>query len=314
MPQFDKTQLWRRNINPHPGVSHVPDRRDRLPGGGVIAFLQVFEKNDTRQGRRDRRVVDLRLRDAENGFRLLHRVPLCFDQVGARAFEEEGVDFDFVAGTSVGSLVGALYAMGISAKRMIEIGSDLELQDIRDKTLLFSASNPAKIEAVVRSVIGDVCFSELKKPFTAVCVDLKTGAEVHLNQGSVARAVSASCCVPGIFKPVIWEPWHLADGGLKNTIPADVARMMGADKVVSVDINSKRGHGTDSLKMLDVLKATLRICTAANAKFGIKNSDIVIFPDTAAYKATSKDGYQEMIEAGYRAATEAMEDIKGLFE
>jgi NTE family protein len=237
-----------------------------------------------------------------------------FAHVGAlRAFEELGIDFDLVAGTSAGSLVGALYAFGLSADKMTEIGGALKLTDIRDHSFLFSPSNAANIEALMRDIIGDALFSDLKKPFAAVTVDLRSGTEVILSMGSVARAVSASCCVPGIFKPVIWDEFHLVDGGLKNVIPADVVRAMGADKVVSIDINSSRGEGTDSLRMLDIIKATLRIAVGANAKTGLQCSDIVISPDTRKYRATSKDGFEEMIEAGYNAAAEAAPRIMELF-
>ncbi|MDR1093056.1 MAG: patatin-like phospholipase family protein [Clostridiales bacterium] len=231
-----------------------------------------------------------------------------------KAFEENGVDFDVVAGTSVGSLIGALYAYGLPTEKIIEAGADLEIKDIRDHSFLLNPSNPANIEAVVRGLIGDVLFSDLKKPFSAVATDLKSGREIVLNMGGVARAVSASCCVPVVFKPVVWGDWHLVDGGLVNVLPADVARAMGADKVVAVDINSARGSGTDSVKLWDVVKASFRIAMGASSKFGMLRADLAILPDTKRFRSSKKEGYEEMIETGYQAALEVIPQVKALFE
>lgn len=238
-----------------------------------------------------------------------------FAHIGAlKAFSEAGLNFDMIAGTSAGSIVGALYSYGLPLPEIEAAGEGLKVEDVRDSTFIFSTSNPSNIEGIMRDFIGDAMFSDLKIPFVAVACDLVTGQEVHLDRGSVARAVSASCCVPGIFKPVIWDDKHLIDGGIKNVLPADVVREMGADFVVSVEVNSGRGIGTDSLKTMDVFKAAMRMSITGNGKTGIINSDIVLFPDTRKYKSTSKDGYREMIAEGYRAAKEAMPEILKLFD
>ena len=238
-----------------------------------------------------------------------------FTHIGAlRAFEEAGFKFDMIAGTSAGSIVGALYSYGVPLQSIEGAAEYLKVEDIRDSTFIFSTSNPSNIEAIMRNLIGDAMFSDLKIPFCAVTCDLVSGQEIRLDRGGVARAVSASCCVPGIFKPVIWGEYHLIDGGIKNVLPADVVREMGADFVVGVEVNSTRGIGTESLKTLDVFKAAMRMAIAGNGKIGLKNSDIVILPDTRKYKSSSKDGYQDMIAEGYRAAKEAVPEIQKLYE
>ena len=238
-----------------------------------------------------------------------------FAHIGVlKAFCEAGLKFDIIAGTSAGSIVGALYSFGLPFEKMEEASENIKVEDVRDSTFIFSTSNASNIEGILRNYIGDAMFSDLRIPFVAVACDLVTGKEVHLDRGSVARAVSASCCVPGIFKPVIWEDKHLIDGGIKNVLPADVARERGADFVVSVEVNSARGIGTDSLKTLDVFKAAMRMSLAGNGKIGLINSDIVIFPDISKYKSTSKQGYREMIAEGYRAAKEALPEILKLYE
>lgn len=93
-----------------------------------------------------------------------------------------------------------------------------------------------------------------------------------------------------------------------NTIPSDVAKVMGADKVVAVDVNSARGQGTDNLRILDVIGATIRIMGSVNAVIGKRFADVLIEPDLK-FKATSKEGYAEMIEMGYKAAKKSINDI-----
>ena len=186
-----------------------------------------------------------------------------FAHLGAlKAFEEENIHFDEVAGTSVGSVVGALYAYGFTADEMIEIGKSLKPKSIRDKFVL---NDTTGIQELVKQSIGDIPIEELKLPYTAVAVDIKSGKEVHFTKGSVCKAVASSCAVPLIFKPVEYKGYRLFDGGLTNTIPADVLRNDGCDVVVSIDVNPTRGVGTESLKVMSMLNAGLGILMRSNA-------------------------------------------------
>lgn len=236
-----------------------------------------------------------------------------FAHIGVlRAFEEHGIDFPIVTGTSVGSIVGSLYAYGLTSDEMLELAKTLNEREIRTSKLFFRPSPSKNIEDMVYRIYGDIKFSDLSKRFALSTVDLKTGEEVVLSEGNLAKAVSASCAVPLIFSPVKWEDYLLIDGGLANVIPSDVARQLGAEVVVSVDINSSRGQGTDSTKTLDVFFAVFRIAMKSTAVKGIMNSDIIIKPDLKSYKATKFQGWSEMVDEGYRAASELMPQIKEL--
>lgn len=235
-----------------------------------------------------------------------------FAHIGAlKAFEEEGIFFDEVAGTSVGSLVGALYAYGMGADEMIKAAKSLKQKDIKSG-FFFTPSETDGIQAVIKDNIGDVHFDELKIPFTAVAVDLITGKEIHITSGNVAKAVAGSCAVPGFFKPVEFEDYRLADGGLRNTIPADVVRNNGCKIVITIDVNHARGNGTSSTKLLDQFLASLRIMMVSNAMNGKLFSDIVLEPDLRNFKSTSFTGFEEMIEIGYKEAKAKMPQIKQL--
>lgn len=235
-----------------------------------------------------------------------------FAHLGAlKAFEEEGIHFDEVSGTSVGSIVGALYAYGLSADEMIEIGKNIKPKSIRDKFLF---SDTAGIQELVKQAIGDTLIEELKLPFTAVAVDIKSGKEVHFTKGSVCKAVASSCAVPLIFKPVEYKGYRLYDGGLTNTIPADVLRNDGCDVVISIDVNPTRGVGTESLKAMSMLNASLGILMRSNAIKGKVFSNVCIEPYLKEFKSTETTGYKEMIEIGYKETKKRMPEIKALLK
>ena len=248
------------------------------------------------------------------------KVALCLSGGGARGFAhvgaiqalmEENIHFDLVAGTSAGALVGSLYAGGIKPKEIMNYAQNLDLKDVKSGFILKpdSAENIAKL---VSHFLGEKTFDQLDKPFYAVATDLVTARQVVLDSGNVATAVSASCAVPLAFKPVVMGEAHLVDGGLLNNIPADVCRMMGADYVITVDVNPGRGEGTNELGIVEVLKATFSIMGANASLTGLMNSDVVISADTSGYSSMKKTGFREMYELGYKSAKSKCEEIINL--
>ncbi len=229
-----------------------------------------------------------------------------------KAFDENGIKFDYIAGTSVGSLVGAFYAGGFSAEQIIEISKKINKKDIKNNKIMFMPSSTMGLQNIIKNNLGDVDIKELQIPFCAVAVDMKSGNEVDIKSGSLAKAVAGSCAVPGVFTYVDFDDFRLQDGGLQNTIPSDVVKSMGADFIVSVDCNPSRGYGTDSTKLMDILSATIRILMKSNAVKGKFYSDVIIEPDTKRFKSTKLKGAEEMIEEGYKAGLEKIAEIKKL--
>ena len=236
-----------------------------------------------------------------------------FAHLGAlKAFEENGIVFDEVSGTSVGSMVASLYAFGLSSDEMYEKAKKLKVHDIRDSKLFFVPSSSEGIENFIKKSIGDAHFEDMKKHLTVVAVDVISGREVHITKGNVAKAVAGSCAVPGIFSPVEFGEYRLLDGGLQNTVPADVLRHNGCKYVISVDCNSTRGQGTESTKIVDVILASIRIMMKSNAVKGKMFSDVCIELDTSKFKSTSLDGAEEMYKIGYETTLKAIPKIKEL--
>ncbi len=237
-----------------------------------------------------------------------------FCHLGAiKAFEEFGLKFDFVSGTSAGSLAGAFYASGLTYKQMYEAIKDIKEKDIRKNIIPFTPSKIDGVGEIIINNLGDIDIQDLPTPFAAVAVDIKSTKEVCFAKGNLAKAVMGSCAVPGVFQPVVYDDMILCDGGLQNTIPADIPRYFGCDYVISIDVNKSRTYGTDSTKFVDVIFCSIRILMKSNAVRGYVNSDLVVAPETKRFKSTKTDGMEEMIEEGYKATIDAMPQIMEIF-
>ena len=157
-----------------------------------------------------------------------------------RALTEAGIDIDYIAGTSIGSVVGSVFAAG-NIKDLEEVAVRLDWKQI---AYLFDVVLPKsglidgkKVAGFVRNHLRKTNIEELPIPFCAVSTDLNTGDEVVIREGDIIEAVRASISIPGIFTPVRSNGRVLVDGGLVNPVPVSVAREMGADFVIAVDLS-----------------------------------------------------------------------------
>jgi NTE family protein len=157
-----------------------------------------------------------------------------------RALEELGIRPDLVCGTSIGSLVGAAYAVGELDKleswvRSMGVSDVLRFLDFRLSTGLLKGE---RLSQYLRDNFSDLPIEDMPMPFAAVATALSTGTEIWLREGSTVDAVRASIALPGIFTPIMNDGRVLVDGGLVNPVPVSLARAMGADVVIAVDLNS----------------------------------------------------------------------------
>lgn len=157
-----------------------------------------------------------------------------------RAIEDSGIHVDFVAGTSMGALVGAIYAAG----GLKDLEATFVAFDWRKTISFFDPVLPksglldgARVSELVRAHIPAELIEALPKPFSAVATDIQSGEEVVIRSGDVIEAVRASISVPGIFTPVRRNGRILVDGGLTNPVPVSAVRAMGAEFVIAVDLN-----------------------------------------------------------------------------
>lgn len=164
-----------------------------------------------------------------------------------KVLEENRVHVHMLAGSSMGGVVAAVYAAGRSAAEIEQTARSLRLLDIvqRDRSGL-GLMGHGKMARLVREVLGgDLSFDQLKLPLALTAVDLESGEEVVIREGPVVDAVLATTAVPLVFPPVEWRGRLLVDGGLLNQVPFDVARHLGADRVIAVhtvyDLAGKAG-------------------------------------------------------------------------
>ncbi|MBU0502666.1 MAG: patatin-like phospholipase family protein [Candidatus Margulisbacteria bacterium] len=154
-----------------------------------------------------------------------------------KVIEQYKIPIDFIAGTSSGAIVGAAYASGLEIRLIEEIA--LRISWTRILKLAFfrpGLISATAIEELLVKYVGDKIFSDLKIPFVAVATDIRTGEEVLLRRGKVAKAVAASSAFPGLFAPEEINKRFLVDGGLANNLPVAPARQMGAERVIAVDV------------------------------------------------------------------------------
>lgn len=237
-----------------------------------------------------------------------------FAHLGAiKAFEEYGLKFDFIAGTSAGSLVGAFYSNGWTFDQMFNIAKNFKEKDIRKSKIPLMPSPTDGLENIIINQIGDINIEDCKIPLAIIAVDIFSTNECVITKGRLSKAVAGSCAVPAIFQPVKFEDRLLLDGGLQNTLPSNVPKLFDCDYVVAIDVNPSRNYGATSSKYFDVLSATIRILMKKNAEIGYQYGDVVIQPKTKRFSSTKMEGFEELIEEGYRATIDKMPEILSLF-
>lgn len=220
-------------------------------------------------------------------------------------FEQHGIEFDIVAGTSIGSIIGAFYAAGYSATDCAELLKNINVSDI--KNLFMIKMDTLGLFNVIDRTIGSLNIEELKKPFRAIATELDTCKEHVFKSGNVAKALCASSSYPPFFKPVIIDGVKYIDGAFTNSVPADTVKEMGADFIVSIDLSShvKNGGG-----LLSLIFPEFKGGVEEPYKKGYDNSDVMLHPDLTAYKSVSFAAGHEMFDIGYAEALKHMPEIK----
>jgi len=236
-----------------------------------------------------------------------------FAHVGViRALEQEKIPIDFVVGTSVGSLIGALYADKGSSFDLEVIAFKLEQEDIFDFSVFASTTGPVKgdrLEQFVKERIARERIEDLPIPFAAVATNLNTGEEVVLNRGSIAKAVRASSSIPGIFTPLQYFNMTLVDGGVVNNVPVDVARAMGADVVIAVNIG-KDVVNNNITNIIDITMQAVNIMANEISAFKMRDADVLIEPSVGSVKMMDFSMKESLMRAGIEAGKNAVPEIR----
>jgi len=235
-----------------------------------------------------------------------------------KVLAEAGVRVDCVAGTSAGALVGGALAAGMPLEEIEKIGRSLRWRDLGRTTLSrLGVQSNARLEEYVRARFPVTRFEELPTPFAAVATDLHTGAAVVMRDaGDLALAIRASCAVPGWYVPVTdAQGRQLVDGGLVANLPSSVARALGAEVVVAVDVNYEGAKFLGPpTSVVGVLLQSFLVAQHTAVEYQRQLADVVISPAVGHLRWDEMGRAEEFIDAGCEAARAALPALKELLE
>ncbi|QXI13512.1 patatin-like phospholipase family protein [Pseudomonas zeae] len=257
-----------------------------------------------------------------------------------KALEEQGIKIDAIAGTSMGAVVGGLYASGYKIDELEKLALNIDWQaalsdappredvpfrrkqDDRDFLVkqklsfrddgslglplgVIQGQNLALLlESLLAHTSDTRDFDKLPIPFRAVATDIANGEKVVFRKGHLPQVIRASMSIPAVFAPVELDGRLLVDGGMTDNIPLDVVREMGVDVAIVVDIGTPLRNRKQLTTVVDVLNQSITLMTRSNSEeqlAALKSSDVLIQPALAAYGVTDFGKAQDMIDAGYRA-------------
>lgn len=235
-----------------------------------------------------------------------------FAHIGVlQALDEAKVPIGVVAGTSAGSLVGAFYAAGFSPWKMQEVALKVKDIDVAD----LSSGNRrgmtggAALKRLINGFLENQPIEKMQRRFAAVATDLATGEKVVIQRGDVGSAVVASCSIPGVFIPSMVDGRELVDGGLTSPVPVAVARQLGADMVIAVDVGG-RPTAKPRSGLYEIILQSFEIMGRSLAHLEGKSANMLIQPKTDEFDSSDFSARKEMIEAGYLAGQAAIPELR----
>ena len=284
------------------------------------------------------------------------RIGLVLSGGGARGFahvgvikvlEENHIPVDYVAGASMGALVGALYATGRTPAEMENLIKMLDWDELlrgkptfdnltfrrkedrrnlpgaitlggkKTSLRLPSSLNPGHeiglvLDRLMLSYGTETNFDNLPIPFRCVATDLVNADTVVLKEGSLAQALRATMAIPAVFAPVELNGKILADGGILNNIPTDVAKEMGADIILVVNIETQLGDRTSLQDLVGILGQTFYVATVENSRRSLRQADFIVAPDLKNYGTFDFKAGKEIVELGYEGANQKVALLKSL--
>ena len=234
-----------------------------------------------------------------------------FAHIGViKMLEANGFAPSVVAGTSAGSVVGALYASGMNAFELQEKAVALDEARIRDLQLSSGGLVLGqKLEDYVNEQVRRKPLEQLAKPFVAVATRLEDGERTVFARGNTGQAVRASSSVPGVFQPVTIGKYHYVDGGIVSPVPVDAARQLGADVVVAVDISNKARGQTPS-NLLGALNQSIAIMGQKLGQAELARADITIRPQVLDMGPADFTQRASAIVEGEKAALAVMPQLR----
>jgi NTE family protein len=227
--------------------------------------------------------------------------------------EEKHIPISHIAGTSVGSILGAAYASGAPLARIIETCRTLRFRDFgRWRVSRLGLASNQRLGNLIERVFDSSHFEDLRIPLAVVATDLTSGEPVVFTQGNLVDAIRASCAFPGLFEPVEIGTRCLADGGLVAPVPTHAARELGASVVVGVSVGIQDGHRGAPTNIFQVVSRAVNAAQKHQLEIWERYADLVLRPDVQSLAWDDFDRADEAIAAGAAAARRALPRIEKL--
>ena len=228
-----------------------------------------------------------------------------------KVLEEENIPIRFVAGTSVGALIGAAYCSGVSVAELEQVAARVRLKHFARWTVsrLGFASSQRMI-GFLNSVLKVKTFEELHLPLGVTATDFHTGEGVVFHSGPLVDAIRASCAYPGMFLPVILRGRLLVDGMLSHAVPTVPARQMGAERVLAVELKGRWTSGGQPRHIFNVIGQSFAIAQERTACLWQAAADAVITPNVNGFKYDDFERHVDLVRAGEFAMRQALPAVK----
>jgi len=224
--------------------------------------------------------------------------------------EDRGVVPCCVAGTSAGSIVGSLYCSGKTPDELIKIAKSISWKDLVKITIPKKGLiNSSLILDIVSEYLGEIDFKDLKIPLKVNAVDLLSGDEIVITEGSVAESVQASCAIPGIFTPVKKDKYFFVDGGLLDNVPVTTMLDEDLDYIIAVDVGSQKPFEKEPSSIFEILMQSFDIVRRHRDIPAHKHADVMIAPDLGDISLWDVTKTDILVNKGYKEAEEKLSGV-----
>ena len=228
-----------------------------------------------------------------------------------KVLEEENIPVGFVAGTSVGALIGAAYCSGISPAELERVAARVRFRDLARWTLSrFGFATNLRMLTFLNKLLKVKTFEELRIPLAVTATDFASGEGVVFRSGPLADPVRASCAYPGVFLPVTVNGRLLVDGMLAHSLPSQPVREMGAERVIAVNLKGRWTNGDGPRHIFDVIGQCFSIAQKMNCAQSRQCADLIIEPDVTGFRYDDFEHSADLVQIGEAATREALPEIR----
>jgi NTE family protein len=223
-----------------------------------------------------------------------------------KVLEEEGIVPDFIAGTSVGAVIGAAYCSGVSAKELEELAAIVRFKDFARYTISrFGLCTNDRMTGFLQRILKVKTFEELRIPLAVTATDFLTGEPIVFTKGKLIDPVRASCAYPGVFLPVNVDGKMMVDGLLGHAVPAKPLKQMGADRVAAVFFSAHWVQKSPR-HVLEVIGQCFSIAQSNMSCLWQAHADLLIEPDVSAFGFDDFQKALSLVKVGEEAARQAL--------